>query len=75
MKSTEIRRLFLDYFRERGHTVVPSSSLIPSNDPTLYFANSGMVQFKDTFLGKEQRDYTRAATAQKSASSRKILQR
>jgi len=63
--STQIRQSFLDYFRDRGHTVVPSSSLVPGNDPTLLFTNAGMVQFKDIFLGTERRSYTRAATAQK----------
>ena len=65
MKSSEIRRQFLDYFREQGHAVVASAALIPANDPTLFFTNAGMVQFKDTFLGKERRDYTTATTAQK----------
>ncbi|GAB4118249.1 MAG: alanine--tRNA ligase [Roseiflexaceae bacterium] len=63
--SADIRRSYLQYFEQRGHTIVPSSSLIPGNDPTLLFANSGMVQFKDTFLGLEQRPYTRATTSQK----------
>ena len=63
--SAEIRRTFLDYFAAQGHTVVPSSSLLPGNDPTLLFTNAGMVQFKDVFLGTEKRSYTRAATAQK----------
>ncbi len=65
MNSSEIRSTFLEYFRERGHQVVPSSSLVPANDPTLLFANSGMVQFKDLFLGVEQRGYNTAVTAQK----------
>ncbi|MBM4412747.1 MAG: alanine--tRNA ligase [Chloroflexi bacterium] len=65
LTSNQIRQAYLSFFAERGHTVVPSSSLIPGNDPTLLFANSGMVQFKDTFLGLEQRPYTRATTAQK----------
>ncbi len=65
MNSSDIRSSFLEYFRERGHQVVPSSSPVPANDPTLLFANSGMVQFKDMFLGVEQRGYTRAATSQK----------
>ncbi|MHB9032801.1 MAG: alanine--tRNA ligase [Anaerolineae bacterium] len=65
MKSAEIRRRFLEYFQSRGHTVVPSSSLVPGNDPTLLFANAGMVQFKDVFVGVEKRNYTRATTAQK----------
>ncbi|MGH2349786.1 MAG: alanine--tRNA ligase [bacterium] len=56
---------FVEFFRERGHTVVPSSSLIPSGDPTLLFVNAGMVQFKDTFLGREPRSYRRAASVQK----------
>jgi alanyl-tRNA synthetase len=65
MSAAEVRRTFLEYFRERGHTVVPSSSLVPANDPTLLFTNAGMVQFKDVFLGKESRDYVRAATSQR----------
>ena len=65
MQSTEIRRTFLDYFVGKGHAVVPSSSLVPANDPTLLFVNSGMVPFKDTFLGQEQRPYERATSAQK----------
>jgi alanyl-tRNA synthetase len=62
----DIRNDFLGYFEKQGHTVVPSSSLVPHNDPTLMFVNSGMVQFKDVFTGKEKRPYTRATTAQKS---------
>lgn len=65
MTSAEIRQAFLDYFAKNGHTIVPSSSLVPTNDPTLLFVNAGMVQFKDTFLGLEKRSYTRATTAQK----------
>ncbi|TAN52913.1 MAG: alanine--tRNA ligase [Methylococcaceae bacterium] len=65
MTSAELRALFLDYFRERGHEVVASSSLVPGNDPTLLFTNAGMVPFKDVFLGREQRGYTRAASAQR----------
>jgi len=65
LSSAEIRRRYLTFFEARGHTIVPSSSLIPGNDPTLLFANSGMVPFKDTFLGLEQRPYSRATTAQK----------
>ena len=61
----DIRSTFLDYFRRNGHEVVASSPLVPRNDPTLMFANSGMVQFKNLFLGLETRDYTRATTAQK----------
>ncbi|MBN1960977.1 MAG: alanine--tRNA ligase [Deltaproteobacteria bacterium] len=60
-----IRQEFLDYFAKNGHTIVKSSSLIPANDPTLMFANAGMVQFKDVFVGAEQRPYTRAASCQK----------
>jgi alanyl-tRNA synthetase len=65
MQSSEIRRLFLDFFVARGHREVPSSSLVPADDPTLLFTNAGMVQFKRTFLGQEQRDYLRATTCQK----------
>ena len=61
----DIRSTFLGYFEKQGHTVVPSSPLVPRNDPTLMFANSGMVQFKNLFTGVEHRDYTRATTAQK----------
>ena len=61
----QIRSTFLDYFKAQGHEVVPSSSLVPRNDPTLMFANSGMVQFKNVFTGAERRPYTRATTAQK----------
>ena len=66
MKSAEIRSSFLEYFKSKGHTIVASSSLVPASDPTLLFVNSGMVQFKDTFLGKEKRPYTRATTSQRS---------
>src|SRR5689334_5016098 len=66
MKSSEIRSSFLDYFRSKGHAVVASSPLVPANDPTLLFVNSGMVQFKDVFLGKEKRPYVRATTSQRS---------
>jgi alanyl-tRNA synthetase len=65
MTSSEIRGSFLEFFRKNGHAVLPSSSLVPGNDPTLLFTNAGMVQFKDVFLGKEVRDYSRAATAQR----------
>jgi alanyl-tRNA synthetase len=65
MTSNEIRTRFLDFFASRGHRVVPSSSLVPANDPTLLFANAGMNQFKDVFLGRERRDYSRATTSQK----------
>ncbi len=65
MTSAELRSLFLKFFEERGHAVVASSPLIPSNDPTLLFTNAGMVQFKDVFLGREDRPYVRAATSQR----------
>ena len=65
MTSSEIRASFLEFFRKNGHAVLPSSSLVPANDPTLLFTNAGMVQFKDLFLGKEVRDYSRAATSQR----------
>jgi len=65
MKSAEIRSKFLKFFEERGHAAVASSPLVPANDPTLLFTNSGMVQFKDVFLGRETRPYKRAATAQR----------
>ena len=57
MKTSEIREKFLQYFKSEGHTIVPSSSLVPGNDPTLLFTNSGMVQFKDVFTGKDTRPY------------------
>src|SRR5207247_3439000 len=63
--SAEIRSSFLKYFERNGHTIVPSSSLVPADDPTLLFTNAGMNQFKDVFLGKEKRPYTRATTSQK----------
>ncbi len=65
VSSNDIRATFLDYFRDAGHQVVPSSSLVPRNDPTLLFTNSGMVQFKNVFTGQERRPYERATTAQK----------
>ena len=65
LSAADVRRAFLEFFREHGHTVVPSSSLVPGNDPTLLFTNAGMVQFKDVFLGKEKRDYVRATTSQR----------
>src|SRR5918911_1640031 len=65
MTGHEIRQKFLDFFVERGHRTVRSSSLVPHNDPTLLFTNAGMNQFKDVFLGVEKRDYSRAASSQK----------
>jgi len=65
LSGNTIRKMFLDFFKERGHTIVPSSGLIPKDDPTLLFTNAGMVQFKDCFLGLENRGYTRAASSQK----------
>lgn len=65
-KSTaEIRQMFLDFFHEKGHTIVPDSPLVPGNDPTLLFTNAGMNQFKDVFLGQDKKNYVRAATAQR----------
>jgi alanyl-tRNA synthetase len=64
-RVSDIRKAFLEFFRERGHTVVASSSLIPGNDPTLLFTTAGMVQFKDVFLGLDRRDYVRAASSQR----------
>ena len=65
MKSAEIRQAFLEYFKEQGHDVVSSSSLVPGNDPTLLFTNAGMVQFKDVFLGQEKRANNRASSSQR----------
>src|ERR1019366_930939 len=65
MKSSEIRTRFLKFFEARNHRVVPSSSLVPANDPTLLFSNAGMNQFKDVFLGRERRDCVRACSSQK----------
>ena len=65
MSAADVRRAFLEFFRERGHTVVSSSSLVPGNDPTLLFTNAGMVQFKDCFLGRDKRDYVRAVSSQR----------
>jgi alanyl-tRNA synthetase len=65
MSAADVRSAFLEFFRGQSHMIVPSSSLVPANDPTLLFTNAGMVQFKDVFLGKEQRDYLRAATSQR----------
>ncbi|MCJ8339309.1 MAG: alanine--tRNA ligase [Pseudomonadales bacterium] len=65
MSSAEIRQAFLVFYSEKGHEIVPSSSLVPGNDPTLLFTNAGMVQFKDVFTGEEKRPYTRATSAQR----------
>ena len=65
MSSSELRAAFLEFFRARGHAVVPSSPLVPGNDPTLLFTNAGMVQFKDVFLGKDERSYRRAVSSQR----------
>ncbi|WP_038051192.1 alanine--tRNA ligase [Thioalkalivibrio sp. ALJ1] len=65
MKSADIRRSFLEFFEGHGHSIVPSSPLVPANDPTLLFTNAGMVQFKDVFLGREKRPYTRAVSTQR----------
>jgi len=65
MKVSEIRQKFLQFFESKGHTIVPSSSLVPGNDPTLFFTNSGMVQFKDVFTGQESRAYKRATSSQR----------
>ncbi len=65
MESRQIRQLFLDFFREKGHEVLPSSQLLPKNDPTLLFTNAGMIQFKSVFLGEEELHFKRAATVQK----------
>jgi alanyl-tRNA synthetase len=65
LSSAEIRSAFLTYFEKQGHTIVPSSSLVPGNDPTLLFTNAGMVQFKDVFLGEEERTYTKATSSQR----------
>src|SRR5258707_15635448 len=63
--TSDIRKAFLDYFARAEHRVVPSSPLVPVNDPTLMFTNAGMVQFKNVFTGAEKRDYVRASTSQK----------
>jgi alanyl-tRNA synthetase len=65
MTSNDIRTSFLEFFKSKGHTVVPSSPLVPANDPTLLFTNAGMVQFKDVFLGRDKRDYVRATSSQR----------
>src|SRR3989338_2575783 len=65
MKTAHIRKLFIDYFKSKGHTEVKSAPLIPQNDPTLLFTNAGMVQFKNVFLGTEKKPYTKAVSVQK----------
>ena len=65
MLSQDVRRGFLKYFKDRGHALIASSSVVPHDDPTLLFNNAGMNQFKDVFLGKSQREYSRATTSQK----------
>src|ERR1041384_5978083 len=65
MTSNEIRQGFLDFFRRNAHAIVPSSPLVPADDPTLLFTNAGMVQFKDVFLGRETRPYVRATSSQR----------
>ena len=65
MKSADIRDAFLNHFASKQHKIVPSSSLVPGNDPTLLFTNAGMVQFKDVFLGDDKRDYNRAVSSQR----------
>jgi alanyl-tRNA synthetase len=65
MTGNEIRSQFLNFFAANDHTIIESSSLIPQDDPTLLFTNSGMVQFKRVFIGEEKRDYTRACTCQR----------
>ncbi|MBI3025692.1 MAG: alanine--tRNA ligase, partial [Candidatus Tectomicrobia bacterium] len=65
MTGSETRRMFLDYFQEKGHRIARSSLLVPANDPTLLFTNAGMVQFKDVFTGLERREYSRATSSQK----------
>jgi len=65
MSAADVRSAFLQFFRTQSHIIVPSSSLVPANDPTLLFTNAGMVQFKDVFLGREQRDYLRATSSQR----------
>src|SRR6202034_3164977 len=65
MSEADLRRALLEFFQAQSHIIVRSSSLLPRNDPTLLFTNSGMVQFKDVFLGKEERDYLRAVSSQR----------
>ena len=68
MSTADVRSSFLEFFRGQSHIIVPSSSLVPANDPTLLFTNAGMVQFKEVFLGKEQRDYLRAGARARRAA-------
>ena len=72
MTGNDIRKSFLEYFESKGHTRVSASSLVPQDDPTLLFTNSGMVQFKKVFMGEETRPYTRATTAQSVITSYSI---
>ena len=65
MNTNDVRARFLEFFEGKGHTRVPSSPLVPGNDPTLLFTNAGMVQFKDVFTGQDKRPYVRAASSQK----------
>ena len=65
MKSADIRNIFSEYFASKGHTQLPSASLVPENDPTLFFVNAGMVPFKDVFTGQDKRTYSRATTTQR----------
>ena len=65
MKTSEIRQVFLDYFKDESHQLIESSSLVPTNDSTLLFTNAGMVQFKDVFLGLEDLGYKRATSSQR----------
>src|SRR5437868_2007974 len=65
MKTDQLREVFLKFFKDHDHVIVPSSALVPTNDPTLLFTNAGMVQFKETFLGLEKRPYLCAASAQR----------
>ena len=69
--SAELRGRFLEYFRRHGHEIVASSPLVPGNDPTLLFTNAGMVQFKDVFLGKDQRSYSRGSSSRANSASRR----
>ncbi len=75
MNTNELRAKFLEFFRSKGHTVVPSASLVPGNDPTLLFTNAGMVQFKDVFTGQDKRPYVRAASLAEVRARRRQAQR